>query len=776
MKFFCLTFIMTISVFAKEADFLKRMTSLIEASCIDCHDEETDTRLNFKELGTDLAHLPTFRKWVHIFDRADSGEMPPKKKKRPDPSLLSPALSSLKKALLTTNLESRKVNGRVPVRRLTRLEYEYALQDLLQIKTPLQHLLPAENSAGFDTVSEKQGISPLHIRRYMTAAKDALESAIHKGRRPTRKYLIDYKNNRSINFYINQPWSNGGDSLKKVSDAIVAFHGSDFIYRSDKNGFIAKKAGQYKVTANVYAYQARSPVTIMMYKARGQLSQPRMIDSYDIQPGKTRIITFTTYFDEGEYLLPSFMNMLPQKDGKGIYSVGKFPASQIGRAKIYKGEGIAIRKINVEGPIYESWPPISSQALLPGKKTVADIIRQIGSKALRRPLKQEEFKYYYSIAEKVLLQKKPAAEAVITSLTALLSSPQFLFLNEESNKDYSLASRLSFFLWKSLPDERLLSLAAKRELSKPSVLRNEVERMINDLKFQRFMKDFTGQWLRVYDIDATTPDKKIYREYDDLLRQSMIDECELFFSELIKENLSTLKLINADFTFANKRLARHYQLPPISSQKMRKVKLPQNSVRGGILSQAVVHKVTANGTVTSPVRRGNFILNNLLGKPVPPPPPNAGSIEPDIRGKKGIKEILKAHRDTPDCIKCHNRIDPPGFALESFDVIGGFRTKYRNQFGKNKGTVNVDASGITPDGSPFNNFADYKKLMLKSEQKSGLLTRQLIRQLIVYGTGGEIQFADREEVEKIFEEVKKKGFGVRDIFHTVIQSSLFRNK
>jgi hypothetical protein len=301
--------------------------------------------------------------------------------------------------------------------------------------------------------------------------------------------------------------------------------------------------------------------------------------------------------------------------------------------------------------------------------------------------------------------------------------------------------------------------------------------MLDDPKSSRFVKDFVGQWLRLYDINETTPDKKLYPEFDGLLSDSIPKEAELFFAELVRENLSATNLIESDFTFVNRRLAEHYRLPRVKGQEMRKVPLPARSVRGGVLGQASILKLTSNGTFTSPVKRGAYVLTRLLGDAPNPPPPNVGSIEPDTRGATTIRETLDKHKDLETCAQCHRKIDPPGFALECFDPIGGYRSHYRvageKPFASYKQGPVVDASGVTAEGETFPGIRGYKILLLKHKDQ---VARQLTEQLIVYATGGEIQFADRGEISRMVNETRADGYPVRSIIHQVVQSKLMRNK
>jgi hypothetical protein len=245
--------------------------------------------------------------------------------------------------------------------------------------------------------------------------------------------------------------------------------------------------------------------------------------------------------------------------------------------------------------------------------------------------------------------------------------------------------------------------------------------------------------------------------------------------------LSVANLVAADFTFLNRRLAEHYQLPGIEGQEMRKVMLPEGSVRGGLLTQGSIHKITSNGTSTSPIPRGNFVLANLLGRPAPPPPPNVGGVEPDTRGTTTIREQLAAHRDSPICAGCHRNIDPPGFALESFDPIGGLRSNYRfigepvnEYYAPIEVGLPVDASGITTDGASFGGFTEYQQVLLDNEMDA--ISRNLASQLITFGTGASVEFSDRDAVDEILSSTKDQNYPLRTMIHQVVESDLFRRR
>ena len=760
------------------------VNKLISSSCLDCHDAETETRLDFSKLNFQLADTENFRTWVQVYDQIDSGAMPPKKKSRPDPELRKRTLRALKNALKAQNRAQQARFGRAGLRRLTNLEFENSLHDLFSITTPIQNLLPSENTAGLNSSIASREISAAHIQGYLKATDRAIDSAIarQKSRRP-RVVTVNYPKSRYMKIWHDKPYSRGGDNTRPLEDAVVAFKGTDFIWRTDRNGFKAKLPGRYRVTGVVRAYQARSTVSFLLYKAHGggAKSQPSFLKAFDLEPNQARTIELTVELDKDEYLLPSFSNLLPQPDGRSLFQVG---------AKEYLGEGIAVRTLTIKGPLRESKSSIiadlarndfdSKTIELP---KIMSLLKPFMTEALRRPLKPSDLDLIKELVLDQLESGKPATEIILSAMRNILTSPQFLYFVSDPGRldNFALANRLSYFLWKSPPDVTLRDEAEVGQLNVVGNLREQVDRLIDSPRFRLFVRDFAAQWLRLQDIDATTPDDVLYPEYNDVLRQAMLDETVYYLEYLFRENLDVTYLIDADFTFLNRELASQYNLTGVKGQHMRRHPLPKFNPRGGLLAQAAIHKVTANGTATSPVRRGNFVLSQLLGMPSPPPPPEAGTLEPDIRGATTVRERLEAHRQQPSCNRCHQFIDPPGFALESFDPIGRFRFKYRQLpvRGKSNRFVlgpAVDSSGVTSSGTSFKGFKEFKVALLGEEKETGRILRNLTEQLVVYATGTEIQFADRDRISEIVETIRSQNGGLRDLLHLIIQSKLYTHR
>jgi mono/diheme cytochrome c family protein len=417
------------------------------------------------------------------------------------------------------------------------------------------------------------------------------------------------------------------------------------------------------------------------------------------------------------------------------------------------------------------------------------LMRAFVARAYRRPATEADIRLFVGVVRERMKAGLNFCDAMIAGYTAVLVSPGFLFVDDLPGRldDYALASRLALFLWNSEPDAALRARAARGGLRTPDALREETERLLNDPKSSRFVDAFLDYWIDARKVEATAPSATLYGDYDldDALREAALAETQLFFADLIARDQPARNLIASDYTFLNERLARHYGVPGVEGAAMRRVALPAGSPRGGLMTQALVLKVTANGTTTSPVLRGKWITERLLGYEIPPPPP-VPAVEPDIRGAVTIRQQLDKHRADPSCASCHRRIDPPGFALESFDVMGGWRDRYRAVAedgsaipGRTKEghpfafryTLPVDAAGELVDGRRFTGIHDFKKLLLGEEER---VTRNLVNQLVLYATGAPVRFSDRAAVRRILAEAK--GYGVRALIHGIVQSELFLHK
>jgi hypothetical protein len=762
--------------------------------------------LNLLQIDRENFQSNQIQTWERLFDRISKGEMPPRDEPRPDPELIGEAIESLKTDLVAISLRSRG-DSRTALRRMTRVEYAYTIQDLLGIEEDvainLTHSLPAEANTGyFDTLANNQTISPLHIQSYLEAADLALDAALQFGPEPESvRFKTEYVKSGTLD-YIAHTKALGLGIVKKVDDAYVSFFdfGSTYTFHSVSEGFHVQSPGLYRIAFDAYPYQPKTSVGLAIYKGKMAgvaASLDELLATFELNNGRPGPYEITAYLRPGDLISPSPFDL----DGNP-HAAEREDSSQGYDMSNYDGEGVALRSLSIEGPIRNQWPPASTKKTLAGiefdalgqpildrsaREHVDAVIADFGPRAFRRPLIDGELQAYASLAYPLLDKGNSFAEAIRVPLRAILTSPDFLYhvIQSDHLNEYELANRISYFLWRSLPDDELTLAARRGTLSDKQVLKEQVQRMINDVKFKRFIKDFADQAYRLNEINDTSPDPGLYPEFDDRLGKAIEMETELFLNDLFVNNLSIKNLIDSDFTYLNRRLAQHYQIAGIDDHIMQRVTLPEDSIRGGLITQASILKITANGTNTSPVVRGNFLLAHLIGDQTPPPPPGVGNIEPDTRGTTTMRQQLDAHRANTTCNSCHCRIDPPGFALESFDPIGNYRTRYRVSGGMiehedykypapYKQGLNVDSSGQTADGAVFNNIDDYKKILL--DTKLDQIAKNFTTQLFAFSTGASIQFADRDAVQTVLAQTRDNEFRTTDIIQFVIQSDLFRTK
>lgn len=846
--------------------------SFFEDHCYDCHDADSHKgNLDLTALKPDFANSETFARWVKIFDRVESGEMPPKKKPRPPADRLSAATKWLHDTLLAADQKRLAADVRTGIRRLTRSEYENTVRDLFDLPgIALQGDLPADGSAhGFDTNSDALDISHVNLAQYVEAAERVLETAV--ATRPDAPAV------QNVRMSLANPGGFVGNILLN-GDAVMLRD-----KKADPEFPPADEHAHLDLGAHTRLGMINPTRTVGLFRHEDESVNPYFREYVAAYPGKYRVRTslWSFQWDKGE-VLPArgteagrLSVVQLTGDGRGgqhpSYVVGYFDAPSLkeqeheitpwlnrneiigfnvaslapvanynrkGRAMAFTGPGIACDWLEIEGPLYDSWPTAAHRLLFgelpivewkkeehpgitaPSRKpwrwlgggregnqrdevrgvwtvqssdAAADADRLLASflpKAFRRPVSDDVRRDYLAQFQRRIDAGDCFESAMRWVYRAALCSPDFLYRVEPPGRldDFALASRLSYFLWHSMPDAQLVQLAANGKLRDPAVLRGEVERLLRDAKSQRLVEDFVGQWLKLRQIAANDPDKKLYPEFSSYLQDSMVGETRAYFRELIDRDLDARFLVKSDFAMLNQKLATHYGIAGVIGSQIRRVQLPPESPRGGFLTQAAVLKVTANGTTTSPVPRGAFVMARLLGQPPEPPPPNVPAVEPDVRGAKTIREQLDKHRSDATCASCHAKIDPAGFALEAFDVIGGFRDRYRS-IGEGdaapRGSIDpfigisfklgpaVDPSGELPDGRKFHNIRELQDLLASNPDR---LLRNLAQQLTIYATGRDVSFSDREAIQAIVDATQKHGGGIRALIHEIVQSTLFQTR
>jgi hypothetical protein len=808
---------------ADNATFAGAVKPFLEKHCTECHGADVQkAKLRLDNLAADFKTKDIADVWIKALDKVASGQMPPATEERPPQKILADATAFWRTQLHDTSLAKQKADGRVLLRRLNKTEYENTLSDLFEMDVAgVKELLPDDNTvAGFDNVSEGLDLSSAHLLRYQDAAERVLAQAVPLRLKKTNKERSTAVQQLEKNSGLKK---SVGQQCKMDGEALVAYTFLPRYQSLSTPG--APSTGRYKVRVSAHAVNTggKTLPIVFHYFAENVRDEGEVRACIDLteKPGTVEFETDLKFHDK---LVLNGWKLTGDREFKAKHKEG------IEKVEVTE-PGIAIEWAELEGPL-DTTTPVSykrifgdvplkprsvadaekkkqkapvvtadrneyqwmSDPLIPvpadPKKDAERLIADFVPRAARRPVAPETIAYFVKFAHDRLDKNYSFKDAMFAAYKAVLCSTEFLFLAEKPGKldDYALASRLSYFLWRSMPDAGLLDLAAKGTLAKPETLHAQVERMLNDAKADGFIEDFPGQWLEMRKINATSPDPQMYGEFDQYLLWSMPRETRLFFAEILKNDLCVTQFIQSDWTFLNDRLAQHYGIKNIQSGSgLVKCSLPPELHRGGVLTQGSVLKVTADGTRTSPILRGKWVLEHILGKPPTPPPADVPSIEPDIRGATTIRQQLEKHRSTKACASCHKTIDPPGFALETYDVIGGWREFYRLPKSNGKKAVpvenypnrtcfrglDVEKGDTTPDGRAFKDIDEYKQILLDDKDQ---IARNVIQKLMVFSTGADLQFADREVVEDILADVKKKNLGLRSMIHDVVTSRVFLNK
>ncbi len=739
-------------------------------------------------LTDDFSDKQNREQWLTVLEQLKEDNMPPKDKPRPQVKDVQNVMDWIITQAEKAAIACRETEGRVVMRRLNRSEYANTVRDLLGVEVDLADLLPLDTStSGFDNNAELLHTWSFLIRNYLDAADRVLDEAIANEPKPwILKKRFDIREEKSVKAT--------GSVYRHTDDGVAIFATWESAnIRVTMWNFRSHVRGKYRFRISGYGFQSEGkPITFRVTAGTlKEVTEEHLIDYFAVPADTPTVVEFTEQL-EPENRIRILAEGLPALP----------PAVEKVGADKYTGPGLVIQWVDVEGPLLESWPPpshkaifddlkqtrisperyevVSQQPLVDAERILRDFVRR----AFRRNVSDVDIKPFLARVKSKLEQNYSFEQAMRVGLKGVLVSPDFLFLREQAPKldDFALASRLSYFLWSSMPDEELFQLAAANRLHEHDVLREQVERLLSDPKAKAFNTNFTGQWLSLRAIDATLPDGTLYPEYDDILKTSMLKETSMFFDEVLNNDLPLTHFIGSDFSFLNARLAKHYGILGIEGMEMRKVTLRSESHRGGLLTMGSVLKVTANGTTTSPIIRGSWVLERILGTPPPKPPRDVEAIEPDIRGATTIREQLAKHRNVESCASCHRKIDPPGFALESFDVIGGWRKNYRatgeprEVNGRRVRFWNgpaVDPGDVLPDGRRFRDIDEYKQLILEDKDQ---LARNLTEKLLAYGTGAAPTLADRPQIEIIVNRLRDKNYGFKSLIHEIVQSALFQSK
>ena len=827
------------NISSAEGTFEELLPPFIEKNCISCHGPEKQKgKLRLDTLPPDFKDPFVVEKWEEVVDSISNHDMPPEEEPQPSTEEIVAVASFLETKLAEAEIAERST--RVVLRRMNRAEYNNTIRDLVGVDFDPADEFPADPPAGgFDNIGSALSMSPMQLELYFSAARKILDHALVDGSKPeTIKWRFDPEqsegksadrfrtargdNDRIIvnngenptkgDFTIihHNAWNKTVNfrnfSLPTEGEYIVRIRAAGFIPSRDEvvesvTGFLAESRDK-KITerperketfeeeySNLLKYFRTNPIydygPPRMKVTKILDGTPALVDEIDVggspKPETHELRTHFTTQDAGmkienTYSIPRHMENFRFAD----------------KPEFARPE-LAIDYIELEGPIHPVWPPESHTRILfdsPAKDSdekayAREVLSRFMTRAYRRPLREGEIEARMALFEKVRPDKPSFIEAIKVPLAATLASPHFLYLvepeapgdNPRSLEPFEIASRLSYFLWSSMPDQELITLAKSGELANKEVIRSQVTRMLSDPRSKALVKNFAGQWLGLRKVGDNPPAENLYPEYDRHLEISIVRETEGFFEEILRNDLDVMNFIKSDFVTINERLARFYDIPNVRGDAIRRVPVPADSHRGGLVTQASVHTITSNGTRTSPVVRGTWVMKTLLGTDPGLPVANVGEIQPSVPGidKATVRQRLAIHREVASCARCHDKIDPLGLALENFDAAGRWREQeghgYNGRIQKNDPVI--DASAKMPDGTEFVGVRGLQDELLK---KDDLFLNSLASQLTTYALGRELGFSDRASVRSFVETMEDNGNTLQSLITAIATSELFTTK
>ena len=740
------------SASAAAPDFKGTAVAFMKKHCYECHGEKSkkaDLDLTkFKDAATILKEQ---KHWKSVLHQVNTGEMPPKKKPQPTPQELANFNAAIENSFALAEKTAKPDPGRVTLRRLNRTEYNYTVRDLLNVDYNAAEDFPADDIGhGFDNIGDVLTLSPMHLERYLAAAESvALRAIALTPEKPPQRTLSSKYLSPGGNFTARfRPLDKAG----KLSTV-----------------FNFTTPGEFKFNARVYGLTATGKENVrMVLVVDGKELNEVEVTGSEKSP-QTHSVTLRLPIGNHDFAV-KFLN--PSEPGE-------LPRT------------LFVEWLQAEGP--SDTRPEFQQVVnarfvnTPKASRTREFAQWFITRAFRRPATPAELDRYVQVANAAEAATGKWDGGVQQLVKVVLCSPKFLFRVELDSlprypgahpiDEYQLASRLSYFLWSTMPDEELLNLAAKNQLT--AALDSQVRRMLKDPKAESLTKHFALQWLQLERLKIFAPDNKLFPAFDERLRLSMQRETELFFGEIIREDRSVLDLIDADFTYLNEPLAKHYGIADTAGNVLSQKKtqtggqaIPRNEFvrvalpgkeRGGLLTHASILTVTSNPTRTSPVKRGKWVLEQILGTPPPPPPPDV----PELDGQKTLtgtlRQRMEQHRENPSCAGCHKQMDALGFAFENFDAIGRFRAK------TDEGAI--DPSGTLPDGKAFQGPAELKTIL---KEKQELIVRNLAEKLLTYGVGRGLEFYDNRALTQICAQTAKADYKFSALITAIVKSEPFR--
>ena len=821
-----------------EDGFGELVQPVLREYCVSCHGADAQKGKLRLDTLTDRFEDPAVAAvWKEVVNAIGGHEMPPEDEPQPSAEAAGRMAGWLEEKLAAAEVARR--SGRVVLRRLNRSEYNRTIRDLLGVDFRPADKFPEDPPAGgFDNIGAALTMSPMQVELYYGAAREILDRAMPGGERPkVMRWRFDPEENRE-----------GGDRLRVERDGqrillndgenrtekgFTVVHHESWDRHVGFRDFTVPRAGEYVIrvraagrvpgrkavvasAAKILAKRrdeetAKDPAGRKRHEEQYErdLAHFREHRSYGYGPprmklvqhlGGTPLVIAEMDVDapEGEpreYEVRAWFT--PVNAGVELvyaYAIPKLLENfwMQGRDEFARPE-LLIDWIEIKGPVVGSWPPETAGRVLGGApregkdegEEAKEVLRRFMARAYRRPVGEAEVERMAGMFAACRPEKGSFVEAIKVPLTAVLTSPHFLYLVEPAGEDgglrrlngYELAARLSYFLWSSMPDEELTRLAGEGKLGEAEELRKQLGRMLGDERSGALVENFAGQWLGLRKVGANPPSETLYPEYDRHLEVSMVREAEGFFAEVLRGGHDVRRFIRSEFVTINERLARHYGIDGVKGDTIRRVEVPEGVRRGGLVTQAAVHCITSNGTRTSPVVRGVWVMRTLLGSDPGLPVANVGEIQPKVPGidKATVRQRLAVHREAASCARCHDRIDPLGLALENFNAAGEWRDReghgYNGRIERDDPVIDVTAK--MPDGTEFAGVEGLQEQLLR---RDGQFMEALATQLTTYALGRETGFADRAAIRGFVETMRREGSTLKSLITAIVTSDAFMTR
>jgi hypothetical protein len=804
----------------------------ISDHCLRCHGpDEQNAKIRIDQIATTISDEAIAQQWQDILDVLNLSQMPPEDEPQPGKRELQDALETLTETLRDARDRLTDTGGTIVIRRLNNREYKNTIRELFGVEVDVE-MLPQDSSLdGFDTLGQAQSLSSLHIERYLSVGRKALEEAYFpitgqkvRGGTPDKRRDLETKTNEEMRKNLpkmrarlaqarsdvaaGKKWTEIGAKAKEVeipiaeeyltrpeieTGVLLPFRGAPGQIPFPLAPWGDAPNGRYKMKIrfglvgeqqpdNVFLQVVRgepgsqSPDEVRYFQVNGTIDQPQEIRFDFVADGVMSNHFYVRRRSLEDHRKPPFA----QTEG---YHWAYY---RVAWDYLDDGPQVWVDWMQAEGPLPNKAPLAPAQifANKPFAELTPDEIRvaieRIAFLAFRhRPVDAGYLDKLMSIYLAAIDHGVVKHEAFFDALNPILASPDFLFLSESRENDerrsltsLELASRLSYFLWSGPPDDELHQLAENQQLLNPDVLSAQVERMIDSEQSSEFVDAFLTQWLELDRFDHVQPAQGAQPAYDDAVRRASRQEVLETFSYLLRNNESLNELIDADYVIINQIMAEFYGIPGVLGDEFRKVPLPSDSVRGGLLGQSAILALTGTGERTSPVERGVYVLRKMLNRPPPPAPANVPMFDETSIGEQSIRESLAQHMTSAQCSSCHRRIDPIGFAMENFDPVGLWRTEVKSSSGK--ACFSIETAGVMPDGK--RKFADFNEMKMRLVEDQKDFVVGLTRALMTYGYGRSVGFSDRALIEEIVAANQLDGGGLRSLLVSIVLSKPFLTK